>query len=281
MAESVRPRPGPLTWLRHYFRHVTRVFTWVWRLVFGHKDKRRPDSPRDVFDGHSELENGTISTRSSSTIGEGREEEHSHGHGDEVESANLTVQEEDGAKDTRDGRFVLTRAEYMFLNKTDTSDEKELDRVLDLLNNEITNCTQGIVDDWTKIRQSRDLNGPSPDKKPKPSRRSPRSRRSPSPKAFLVIGEVMRERIERERSLSPPAGPPSTELEDVLELALRAWTAYCMAEYISDMFPTGPIVHWQDESTAQFIARNLAEIGQCAQASRATPTDSQIQRRNP
>ncbi|KLO12788.1 hypothetical protein SCHPADRAFT_940960 [Schizopora paradoxa] len=165
-----------------------------------------------------------------------------------VERASSSANGEDELGDIS---VILPRAESIFLDKTDGCSEDDLKKALGLLNDEIMNCTMAITDEWLSVKESQNSNN---DLRPALQTQLATSSKT---QAFVVIGDAMRERIERARALSPAGEPPANELGDVLEHALRAWTAYCMATYIFDLFPPGPTIG--DEPAVQFVARGLAE----------------------
>ncbi len=159
----------------------------------------------------------------------------------------LQLQEEGRRHKTNDAPFPLTRAERIFLASVDTDDNKEIIRACHRLNAEIMNCTQSIVDDWSRSRQDFSQNRPV-------GQVELNSTDLGSSEVHLVIGDTLRNRIARARS-----APTFNELESILELALRAWTAHCMATYMFDLIPKGPII--EGEPSVQFIAGNLAKTG--------------------
>jgi len=210
-------------------RLPARLFTWILSTVIGGKDNRPPDLPRDDYYDSSllELQPTEAETKGATRIGEDGGVDYC-GRIDEVKFAGptLQLQEEGRRHKTNDVPFPLTRAERIFLASVDTDDNKEIIRACHRLNAEIMNCTQSIVDDWSRSRQDLSENRPV-------GQVELNSTDLGSSEVRLVIGDALRNRIARARS-----APTSNE--------------------IFDLIPKGPII--EGEPSVQFIAGNLAKI---------------------
>ncbi len=194
-----------------------------------------------------------------SVIGRGELE-----HIESTKTASLSTElRDDGEQDAKPIISPTSRTDRMFLDRLDNNDEDDLTGACHRLNVEISNCTQWVVDDWSQARHSQDQNERSERELSRLDSQNPALG-----EVLIAIGGEMLERIKSARAV-----PSTTELEDIVEFALRSWTSHCAATYIFALLPTASVV--EDERMEQFIVRRLGEIGPCAQISCKTFANSE------